>query len=110
MKQNAPKEGELYGVVNAFGISFELRYGYYDEKDRSGPPDIIYPDFIKHPIYTDTGEPLVTMMQDACKHYEGAQSRTEDETCSECLHFQRGAEWFGLCRAEKKRKNAHSNK
>lgn len=104
-----PKEGDAYAVVNVFGRSFELRYGYYDDRDRSGPPDVIYPDFIKAPIYTDEGEPIVTMMQDACPYYKGDKRRSDDTTCGECQLFYRGAEWFGLCRAEKNKRNAHYN-
>ena len=29
------QEGELYRVVTTFGKTFELRYGYYDERDPS---------------------------------------------------------------------------
>jgi hypothetical protein len=72
--ENAPKEGDLYKVVVTFGKSFELRYGFYEERDRQSPlcePAIIYPDFIKEPLYTENGEPFVTMIQDACVHYKG---------------------------------------
>ncbi len=94
-----PREGDVYAVVNTFGKTFELRYGYYDEKDRAGPPDVIYPDFLKEPIYTEDGEPLVTMMQDACPHYQGNAKRADDATCGECKYFRRGEEWFGICHA-----------
>ena len=30
------KEGELYRVVRAFGKTFEIYYGYYEESDRYG--------------------------------------------------------------------------
>ena len=98
------KEGELYRVVMTFGKIFELRYGYYDDCDRQNPlcePDIIYPDFTESPLYTDTGAPFVTMMQDACEHYKGAKKRTQDTTCEECKFFRRGEEWFGICVCEK---------
>ena len=99
------REGEVYAVVDTFGKTFELRYGYYDEKDRSGPPDVIYPDFMQEPIYTDGGEPLVTMMQDACPRYKGNVKRIDDATCGECKYFLRGKEWFGLCQSpQNKRK------
>ena len=51
--ENTPKEGDLYKVVTTFGKSFELRYGFYEERDRLSPlcePAIIYPDFIREPI------------------------------------------------------------
>lgn len=98
--ESPPREGELYRRVTVFGRVFELRYGYYDDKDRTGAPDIIYPDFLKEPIYKSSGEPFVTMMQDACEHYEGG-SRTEDTLCSECKHFERAEEWFGICNCPK---------
>lgn len=103
-RPNEAREGDVYGVINVFGKQFELRYGYYDERDRAGPPDVIYPDFIKMPIYTDSGEPLATMMQDDCSHYQSDNARGCDAVCGECKHFQRDKEWFGLCRAPKNRR------
>ena len=98
------REGEVYAVVETFGKTFELKYGYYDDKDRSGPPDVIYPDFIKEKVYADGGEPLVTMMQDVCLHYKGDVKRIDDATCGECKYFLRGEEWFGLCRCPKNKR------
>ena len=98
--ENTPKEGDLYKVVTTFGKSFELRYGFYEERDRQSPlcePAIIYPDFIREPLFTERGEPFVTMMQDACGHYKGNTKRTSDSTCAECKHFKQGEEWFGVC-------------
>lgn len=97
---NAHREGDVYKIVTTFGKTFELRYGYYDERDRISQicdPSIIYPDFIKEPLFTDDGEPFVTMMQDACKSYKGEARRTPDTTCAECKYFKRGEEWFGVC-------------
>ena len=36
-KNTEHREGDLYGVVTTYGRSFELRYGYYGEKDRQNP-------------------------------------------------------------------------
>ncbi len=104
---NAPKEGDLYKIVTTFGKTFELKYGFYDERDRQSPlcePAIIYPDFLKEPLYTDEGEPFVTMMQDACVSYNGGAKRTSDTACAECKYFEQGEEWFGICKCPKKRK------
>lgn len=93
-------EGDLYKVVTTYGKTFELRYGYYDERDRQSPlcePAIIYPDFVKEPLFTEDGAPFVTMVQDACAHYRGSGKRTPDTTCAECQHFDQGEEWFGIC-------------
>ena len=98
-------EGELYKTVCTFGKSFELRYGYYDDIDRNHPPDVIYPDFKKTPVFTDAGEPFVTMMQDACRDFRGGEERTSDTTCADCEHFLRGEEWFGICKNTKNKNN-----
>ena len=100
-QKNIPKEGTLYKVITTFGKTFELKYGYYEECDRQSPlcrPVVIYPDFIKEPVYTDSGEPFVTMVQDACKSYMGETKRTPDTTCADCKYFERGEEWFGVCK------------
>ena len=99
-----PKEGDLYKVVNTYGRIFELRYGYYGECDRKYDPDVIYPDFIKEPVYTDEGEPFVTLMQDACEHYE-PNGRCSDRDCGTCVHTARGHDLIGVCKCEKNKKS-----
>ena len=105
-----PREGDVYAEVELFEKRFQLKYGYYDERDRAGPPDVIYPDFIKEPVYTSAGEPLATMMQDACPHYLGDTQKKEDAACGECSFFERGPEWFGRCRSPSNKKNLPLNK
>ena len=107
VQNSPPKEGELYKIVTTFGKTFELRYGFYEERDRRNPlcePAIIYPDFLKEPLFTEEGEPFATMMQDACKSYKGETKRTPDTTCAECKYFKRGEEWFGICTCPKNKK------
>ena len=96
-KRGSPQEGDLYKTVTVFGETFELRYGYYDDMDRSGKPDVIYPDFRAEPRTAADGSPFVTMMQDACPCFRGKRRRSADSTCAECQHFLPGEEWFGLC-------------
>ncbi len=106
-KEPEHKEGDLYKVITTFGKTFELRYGYYEECDRLSSlckPVVIYPDFLAEPLYTDEGEPFVTMMQDACKNYKGEKKRTADTTCEECKYFKRGEDWFGICTCAKNKK------
>ena len=100
-------EGELYKRVELYGRTFDLYYGYYDECDRINPlcePIVIYPDFSKEPLYTDGGEPIVTMMQDACHLYDGEEKKTPNTTCADCKYFQRGEEWFGVCLCKENKK------
>ena len=94
----AEQEGKIYKKVTTYGKTFELRYGYYDDDDRKwGEPDIIYPDFIKEPLYTEDGEPFVTLVQDACDNFVGKECKNSDSTCGECELFEKGEEWFGIC-------------
>ena len=103
-----PKEGDLYKIVTTFGKTFELRYGYYEECDRQSllcEPVVIYPDFLGEPVYTDNGEPFVTMVQDVCKSYRGESKSTPNTTCAECKYFQHGEDWFGICTFSKNRRS-----
>jgi len=105
--RDVPKEGDLYKIVTTYGKIFELKYGYYEECDRQSPlcePVVIYPDFLRAPVYTDDGEPFVTMMQDACKSYRGDAKRTPDTTCADCKYFQRSEDLIGICTGPKNRK------
>ena len=89
-------EGELYKKINIKGKIFELYYGYYEEIDRQHhAPDVIYPDFIKDPQYTGDGNPIVTLMQDACSDFKG--EKEQDNDCSQCKHFERCEDFFGIC-------------
>lgn len=102
-----PAEGAFYGKVELHGRTFLLYYGYYEACDRNNPlcePEVIYPDFTREPVYTDRGEPFVTLMQDACGRYRGSAARTPDTTCDECHHLQRGRDRFGICTCPENRK------
>ena len=92
------KEGELYKKLEIFGRFFELRYGYYEQKDRENPmvnPIPIYPDFLSLPEYTEDGRPFVTKMQDACLCYRGEVTRFAE--CGDCEHYSHGEELIGVC-------------
>ena len=100
-----PKEGDVYKVIAACGRTFTIYYGYYEEKERLDPtiePMPIYPDFIKEPIYSEEGRPLVTLMQDACEHYEHKSGSERD--CSSCRYFERCRDMFGICLSEKRKR------
>lgn len=91
------KEGDLYKIVNVFGRAFELYYGYYDERDRLSKyndPIPIYPNFKENPVYTDSGQPFVTEMQDTCIYYNGKKN---EEACFYCEFFKKGEELIGIC-------------
>lgn len=90
-----PKEGMLYKTVTISGKTFDLYYGYYEEIDRNNNVlDVIYPDFIKRPTYTEDGKPIVTAMQDGCQYFNGDGG---DYCCGECIYYKKGEELFGIC-------------
>ena len=62
-------------------------------------PAVIYPDFLREPLYTDWGAPFVTMMQDACDNDRGVAARTPDTMCAECQYLIRGQEWLAFAPA-----------
>lgn len=103
-----PKEGDLYKSVTISGHTFHLLYGYYEDFERQSKynePMPIYPDFIKHPQYTENGTPFATAMQDICACYDGAES---GDSCSHCSHFQMCEELFGLCHCPKNKRTTDS--
>ena len=93
-------EGELYKTLLIRGRTFTLYDGDYEECDRQNPlcePIVIYPDFTREPVYTDGGEPFVTIVQDACDCFVGEGKRTPDTACADCYHFRRAEDWIGIC-------------
>ena len=100
-----PKEGELFKVIALHGRTFEIRYGFYEECDRLNrfaEPIEIYPDFLKHPQYTDEGIPFVTAIQTPCSHF--TWKKDENSSCEECAYYQNGDELLGLCTCPLNRK------
>ena len=105
-KPPAPKEGDLFKVIELHGARFEIRYGYYEEIERQQhEPMEIYPDFIKNPVYTEDGFPFVTLMQDACKDYK-TNGNDFDRDCSSCIYVEPGDELIAVCRCKKNKRNA----
>lgn len=98
----APKEGDLYKTLTVCGRTFDLRYGYYAEIDRHSEPDVIYPDLMRVPVYTEDGRPFATMMQDPCESFTG--KKTEDACCGDCSYFRRCEDLIGICVCDSNRK------
>lgn len=97
------KEGDHYKTLCIKGKKFELYYGYYEDIDRRfNEPDVIYPNFITDPQYTEDGFPFSTLMQDACEHFDGIRSQEND--CSQCKHFIRCEDFIGICSCPSKKK------
>ena len=110
-EQNAPrkeprhKEGELCKIIEVYGKTFEIYYGYYDEADRQNPyvePMEMYPNFLLNPVYTEEGIPFTVAMQPPCKHFKGEAD--VDNTCYQCAYYERCEELLGLCTCPHNRK------
>ena len=105
VQDKKPNEGELYKVINVYGKTFEIYYGYYEDKDRFSKyaePIEVYPNFIQNPQYTDEGVPFVTAIQTPCEHFY--KVKDINDCCGDCAYFKRGEELIGLCVC-KNRKN-----
>ena len=99
---NKARDGDLYKIVSLFGKSFHIKYGYYEEYERTrGEPIPIYPDFKKEPIYTEDGYPIVTQMQELC---EMGESNFSDGICADCKYYEHGDDLIGRCTCEANRK------
>ena len=99
------KDGELYKVITAHGATFEIRYGYYEDKDRENPsipPMEMYPNFLKNPVYADMGMPFVTAMQKTCAQFKGEQD--EDNTCYQCEYYEKCEDLLGVCKHPRRKK------
>lgn len=93
-----PREGDLFKVIHSYGRTFEIRYGFYEQRDRNSfhaEPVEIYPNFIDHPLYTDEGIPFTTAIQIPCEHFRG--NKDENSCCEDCAFYQPAEELLGLC-------------
>lgn len=98
------REGDLFKIIKILDHTFEIKYGYYEEKDKYskyGEPIPIFPDFIINPKYTKDGHPFVTHMQDKCKHFKG---NNKYESCYKCLYYKECEDLIGICLNELNKK------
>lgn len=99
-----PKEGDLHSTVTIGSHSFELRYGYCDERDRvTGEPYILYPDLASTPLYTADGRRIVTALQNTCPYYTVSSGRDPENCCYTCDHYPNPNDEIGICRCEQNR-------
>lgn len=98
-----PREGELYKRLTVAGHTFELRYGYYQEQERTiCPPVVIFPDLAARKLYCPEGYPLVTQIQDPCQLY-AATTAPPENWCGDCSHFSGEHPEIGICRCEQRK-------
>lgn len=103
-----PEEGEVYKKLTVGGHTFELRYGYYDERERNVcPPVVIWPDLSDGSKRCPEGCHLVTQVQDPCEHYTPTDGR-EDNWCGDCTYYTGEHREIGICRCEARKHENHS--
>lgn len=93
-----PAEGDLHSIITIGPHSFELRYGYCDERDRStGEPYILYPDLLSEPMYTEDGYRIVAALQSVCEHYTFPDGREREDCCYTCSFYPDPQSEIGIC-------------
>lgn len=105
-KANIPKEGDLHSVVTVGGYTFELKYGYCDERDRaSGEPYILHPDLASRPLYTEDGRRIVTALQSICSYYLPPDGCERENCCYTCTFYPDKLAEIGICGCAMMRKS-----
>ncbi len=106
------REGDLYEVIEVSGREFEIRYGYYDEKEREHwEPEPIFPDLKNNPVYTDDGYMIVTQMQDICDEFKLKDGFENNEICAECTYFvNEDKKMIGICTKQRNGGEPYENR
>lgn len=103
-KTYVPTEGELYKVIDIENITFKILYGYYDEGERDKvEPLPVFPDLKKKPVYTARGYPIVTAIQQPCKHYSPKNKERSEEWCGDCIYYLNGTDEISVCGCKERR-------
>lgn len=101
MNKSPPREGELYKTISVGGHTFEVRYGYYCESEReSVDPLPLFPDFAASPVFTESGQPLVSVVQPPCEHYCPKNEMHREDWCGDCRHYSDNTAEIALCNCQ----------
>ena len=94
----APREGDLYKVIEVENRTFEIVYGFYedDERDRIEPLPV-FPDLKRNPAFTADGKPIVTGIQETCEHYSPQGNDRGEDWCGDCVHYLKPDSEISVC-------------
>lgn len=97
--ENAIKNphNELYKVFSLDGSELRVRFRY-NEKCRQYIGE--FPDFEQEPVYTSSGKPWVSAVQDVCEYGESDESGQKNcMDCGSCRFFvkEREEDIIGIC-------------
>lgn len=102
-----PKEGDLYKIYVIDDHIFEIRYGYYEENERGRvEPLPVFPDFLKHPVYTATGDPVTSLIQVSCEHYSPKEKSSCEYWCGDCIYYGGGKVEMGICLCPRRKRES----
>ena len=101
------KEGDFYKTIEIEGVRFDIHYGYYDPEMERGnmEPIPLFPNFIKHPRYTEKGYMFLTADQPTCEYFKPKSSISDEGWCNDCEYIELYESCLGVCRCEQNRKN-----
>lgn len=108
---STPKEGDIYKKITVGGHYFELRFGFYADFEReSGEPVVIYPDLTDRKLYSESGDMLVTAVQEPCPHYCVSGDGIHNECCSDCEYYMYSGDDIGICSCPENNRNYQERK
>ena len=101
-----PGQKEPYKVFRAGGREFPVYLEYDEQLGESYPA---YPDFEKHPEYTDEGRPFATAEQESCANCKPkSKGKPPPSDCGGCGWFYRERtpyEPIGVCMCDALRRS-----
>lgn len=97
MRMKKAKKYDVEGAVLTIPLRYDENAGRYME---------VYPDFIKDPVYTPEGHPIMLTLEDACAFGEKKNANEPLVDCGSCRFYrQMQNTLIGVCGCEKKRTN-----
>lgn len=96
MRMEKTKTYHVEGATLTIPLRYDKKSGRYME---------VYPDFIKDPVYTPGGHPIMLTLEDACAFGEKKDANEALVDCGSCRFYrQLPNALIGVCGHEKKRK------
>ena len=90
------KNYNVEGAVLTIPLRYDENAGRYME---------VYPDFIKEPVYTPEGHPIMLTLEDACVFGEKKNANEPLVDCGSCrFYHQLPNTLIGVCRCKKTNK------
>ena len=93
LRMNKIKKYNIEGATLTIPLRYDEKSGIYMEE---------YPDFVKDPVYTPEGNPIMLTLEDACAWGEPKDAGEPLIDCGSCRFYRQAANTLiGVCRCEK---------